>query len=334
MKKRSADYNKGYQDAIKKIKEQLNSQSSQSSLSNNQNTNRDKGTDSNGNKVGQVSENDLQISNDKDYPNTVGGIINKSIGDQIREAENMNKVAGSESQLEQRSQECANDARKVAEKKQQGDTSGPWSDFISKIANLYNVTTNWRKELKKIVGICISPLDKRSAYANKNVLVSQDRIYRTSKDKYESLNYIIAAVDVSGSMDEKQQMMCLKEVYQTALQKNPLKIYIIYFDTEVLRTDEFKSIKDLEKYMKKPKYIQGGGTSAESVFKYLRTDPKFKGKKAELLMIFTDGYIDQPKRDMKTTKWLVWIITNNPIWELKNNDSHTKVVYLKSEDIK
>ena len=59
----------------------------------------------------------------------------------------------------------------------------------SKLEGLYKVSSDWKKELRKVVGHSISPEDKRQAYANKNVLVSQDRIARTDKDKYDNLDY-------------------------------------------------------------------------------------------------------------------------------------------------
>jgi hypothetical protein len=63
---------------------------------------------------------------------------------------------------------------------------------MSKLEGLYKTSKDWKKDLKKIVGHSISPDEKRQAYAHKNVLVTQDRIARTDKDKYDNLDYMMA----------------------------------------------------------------------------------------------------------------------------------------------
>ena len=107
--------------------------------------------------------------------------------------------------------------------KQIGSMKGNWSSVINSI---YKVKSDWKKELRKIVGHSISPDDKRSAYANKNVLVSQDRLARTDKDKYDNLDYMMAWIDSSGSMTDDNLKRVLTELYSMALAKKPIKLVI------------------------------------------------------------------------------------------------------------
>ena len=78
---------------------------------------------------------------------------------------------------------------------------------------------DWKKALKYVVGKSINDAEKRQAYANKNILISQDRIARTDKDKFDNMDYMIAFIDSSGSMSDDQLKMVLSEVYSLALQK-------------------------------------------------------------------------------------------------------------------
>ena len=58
-----------------------------------------------------------------------------------------------------------------------------------------------KKALKYVVGRSINDSEKRQAYANKNILVSQDRIARTDKDKFDNMDYLLAVIDTSGSVN-------------------------------------------------------------------------------------------------------------------------------------
>ena len=183
------------------------------------------------------------------------------------------------------------------------------------------------------MGASISPDDKRQAYANKNILISQDRVARTDKDKYDCMDYMVVAIDTSGSMTEEYLRQCLAEIYQVALAKKPLKLVIIQFDTRIADIQEFTNLNDLKKNMHKYELKGGGGTEVKPVFDLLAKDRKYSRRPAELLMIFTDGWLEQYPRNMRTTKNLVWVIIDNLSFELKKKDAHTKVIRIKSSDM-
>ena len=261
-------------------------------------------------------------------PGTAGGMISKETGDKISEAEGYDKEGGNEDSA---AKEWAERAKRAAS--QMAGKGEGYERLRSTFDNLYKATKDWKKELKKLVGQSISPDDKRSAYANKNILISQDRIARTDKDKYDCMDYMVVAIDTSGSMTEEYLHQCLCEIYQIALAKKPLKLVIIQFDTRIADIQKFTNLNELKKKMHKYELKGGGGTEVKPVFDLLLKDRKYSRRPAELLMIFTDGYLEQYKRNMRTMKNLIWVVIDNVGFDLKYKDAQTKCIRIKSSDI-
>ena len=261
-------------------------------------------------------------------PATAGGMISKQTGDKLAEAEGYDKQGGNEESVAKEWQERAQKAASQMAGKNEG-----YERLKATFDNLYKATKDWKKELKKIVGQSISPDDKRSAYANKNILISQDRIARTEKDKYDNVDYMVAAIDTSGSMTQEYMNQCLMEIYQVALAKKPLKLVIVQFDTRITDIQEFTSLADLKRKMVHYQIKGGGGTEVKPVFDMFLKDPKYKRRPTELLMIFTDGYLEQYKRNPRTMKHLVWVIVDNLSFEVQYKDINTKCVRIKSSDM-
>ena len=261
-------------------------------------------------------------------PGTAGGMISKETGDKISEAEGYDKAGGNE---ESAAKEWAERAKRAAS--QMAGKGEGYERLRGTLDDLYKTTKDWKKELKKIVGQSISPDDKRQAYANKNILISQDRIARTDKDKYDCMDYMVVAIDTSGSMTEEYLHQCLCEIYAIALAKKPLKLVILQFDTRIADIQEFTNLNDLKKKMHKYELKGGGGTECKPVFDLLLKDPKFKRRPAELLMIFTDGYLTTYPRNVRTMKNLIWVVIDNNSFEPVKKDAHTKVIRIKSADI-
>ena len=263
-------------------------------------------------------------------PGTAGGMISQSDGDNIIEKEGYEKEGGNEASTEREWKDAAlKNINKLP--KNAGTDAG---DLKSKIEALYKVTSDWKKELKKVVGHSISPDEKRSAYANKNILISQDRIARTDKDKYDNVDYMMAWIDSSGSMSDDQLRQCLSEVYSVALAKKPLKLVVIQCDTKIQDIKEYTNLQQLKKDMVKATVKGRGGTELKPCWDLLIKDPKYKRRPAELVMVFTDGYLTQYKRNPRTMRNLCWVILDNPSWTLGNKDIATKVVHIRTSDIK
>ena len=260
-------------------------------------------------------------------PGQAGGMIDKQTGDEIAEKEGYEKEGGSESSLEREWKE----ATLAATKKMKGNKAG---DFISRIEGLYKTSQDWKKDLKRIVGASISPEEKRQAYANKNILISQNRIARTDKDKYDNLDYMMAWIDSSGSMSDEQLKMCLSEVYAVALAKKPVKLIVIQCDTRIQSIEEYTNLSQLKKDIVHATVKGRGGTNLKPCWDLLKNDPKYKRRTAELVMVFTDGWLDQYKRDPRTMKHLCWVILDNPGFNIQYKDINTKCVHLNTENIK
>lgn len=271
--------------------------------------------------------------NFKDIPSTAGGMISPTAGEKLAEQEGYEKFGGSESSTER---DWAEAALKETEKFK-GNLPG---NFVAKIQGMYKTSTDWKKTLRNIVGHSLSPEDKRQAYANKNVLVSQDRIARTDKDKYDNMDYMMAWVDSSGSMSDDQLKMCLSELYSLALAKKPMKLVLVQCDTKIHEIKEWTSMSAFQRDIVKQTVKGRGGTDLKPCWELLRNGcgvkewKKYTRTNPELIIIFTDGGLDQYKRDPRKMPNLCWAILDNPAWEVQYKDRNTKCVHLKTTDIR
>lgn len=281
-----------------------------------------------GDKHGEVRPEDCEGPNSlNNVPGNPGGMIDRQDGDNIVEKEGYDKEGGSDSAVER---EWKDAAIKAATKMKGNGPGG----LKSKIEGLYKTVTDWKKELKKIVGFSISPDDKRQAYANKNILISQDRIARTDKDKYDNLDYMMAWIDSSGSMSDDQLKMCLSEVYSTALAKKPLKLVVIQCDTRIQEIKEYTDLRQLKNDMIHATVKGRGGTELKPCWDLLKNDKKYNRRPCELVMIFTDGGLTQYKRDVRTMRNICWVILDNPSFNLQYKDINTKCVHINTDSIK
>ena len=144
---------------------------------------------------------------------------------------------------------------------------------------------------------------------------------------------MVAAIATSGSMTEKYQQMCLMEIYQVALAKKPLKLVVVQFDTRITDIQEFRNPGELKKNMHSYTLKGGGGTEVKPVFDMFLKDPRYRRRPAECVLIFTDGFLTQYKRNPRTMKHLVWVVVDNMSFDLKFKDANTKCVRIKSSDM-
>lgn len=258
-----------------------------------------------------------------DTPSQAGGVIDKKDGDKMAEQEGYEKQGGSEAGVES---DWEKDAMKAADSIQKKAGSSPaYEKWASKIKSMNRPTTDWKKTLRKVVGRCLSDEDKRQAYANKNTLVAQGRIARTDKDKYDALSTIVVFIDTSGSMDDSYKQECLEEVYHVANQKKATKLLLIPFDTEPKDFIVINNIQKLKQDIQRGlvHLKGGGGTNLKRCWDLFKTDKRFKGACFELVMIFTDGALQQLKRLPRSMQHLVWVIDKDPSWEIQYKDSAT-----------
>ena len=263
-----------------------------------------------------------------DIPDIPGGIMDRKSGDKLAEQEGYEKEGGDDNSTAKDWEDRAIKAAREFSK--QGKGAQKWA---SKIFDIYKSKADWKKELRKVVGRSISEEDKRRGYTSNNILVSQDRIALTDKQKFDNLDYILVCLDTSGSFfgDKEYIKQSLTEIANIALAKKPMRIYIVYWDTQVADIDEFTSAQDLIKNLKAGKVVAkgGGGTDPQCIWQMLKTDKRFRRIRPELTVIFTDGYFSPtPKRDSRRMQNLVWCVIDNPSWQ-PIPDQFTKTLHIK-----
>lgn len=341
---KSSGYNNGYNDAINAIKQMMNGGGSEEGsgsggfkpdprlempdMQGQSNEQGKGGTGQGEGGTGIVNPEDCKpIEGIGSIPKEPGSMCDSKTGDKIAKEEGYDPLGGSDSAIEKEWK----DATMKAKGKLKGTDAG---SFISKLDEIYKVSHDWKKELKKIVGMSITPEDKRQAYAHKNTLVSQDRIARTDKDKYDTLDYMMVWVDSSGSMTDEMLRKCLSEVYYVALAKKPIKLVVVQCDTQITDIKEYTNLKQLKTDIIHATVKGRGGTELKPCWDLLKYNNKYKRRPSDLVMIFTDGYLNQYKRDPRTMKNLCWVIIDNPSFDVQYNDVNTKVVHIKSNDIR
>lgn len=254
---------------------------------------------------------------------TAGSMLDAKEGQKIAKEEGYDDVGANESALEK---EWENKARGVA-KKLKGTGAG--NDILADklLATSIKGTNEWKKILKDIVGRSVSPEDKRRGYTHNNILVSQDRVALSDKEKYDNVDYIMAWVDTSGSMSQEDLNKALSMMLMVAQAKKPTKLVVCQFDTRVADIKEFDKVDRIEKDMRKMKIKGGGGTDVKCCFDLLADKKsKYTRQVPELVVIFTDGYLDQYRRDKRRMQNLVWVVQDHPSFELEYPDSHTKLI--------
>ena len=254
---------------------------------------------------------------------TAGSMLDAKEGQKIAKEEGYDDVGANESALEK---EWENKAREVA-KKLKGTGAG--NDILADklLATSIKGTNEWKKILKDIVGRSVSPEDKRRGYTHNNILVSQDRVALSDKEKYDNVDYIMAWVDTSGSMSQEDLNKALSMMLMVAQAKKPTKLVVCQFDTRVADIKEFDKVDRIEKDMRKMKIKGGGGTDIKCCFDLLADKKsKYARQVPELVVIFTDGYLDQYRRDKRRMQNLVWVVQDHPSFELEYPDSHTKLI--------
>lgn len=360
------DYNEGYQSAIEAIKQALkgggqgsdqgtplpkgakpvpvqsnsqqkkgqNGQSDQSKNQPNnsqdgagggqQNSNNRDADPSYGENVGDARNEPIPVNPGLDkVPETPGGMIDEKTADDIVKSE------GYESNAESVDRATTTIENKV--KNSMGSAPGALKSVLQKI---FYKGSDWKKELKRVIGRSLNPYDKRSAYANKNTLVSQDRIARTDKDKFDNIDFIMCCIDSSGSVTDKELQYILSEIYAMALQIKPITLVVVQCDTRIQDVKIYNDIRSLKRDVIHAEVKGRGGTDFKDCWDFLKTDPRVKRKNCEVFIIFTDGECPQYPRDRRAMQNLCWCIFDNPGFETAYKDKFTWKVNIDTKNIK
>lgn len=362
MARHTKEWNEGYQAAIEAIKKamenggsgsgsggeglpsdmipppgqggQQNSSDSKGSNSGSGSQGSSSRTDANNPNQGNVRPEDCCSNNSgvEGTPSTPGGFFSKEEGDKLAKSEGYEKEGGAQDAVER---DWKDSALKATQKL--GTPGDIWGKLKSTIEGLYKVSTDWKKAFSYIVGKSINDADTRRALVHKNTLVSQGRMAYTDKDKYDNMDYMIAVVDSSGSMSDDDLKHMLSEIYALAVAKKPaLKLYVIQCDTKVQDIKEYHNVSELKKDIIHATVKGRGGTDMGDFFKLMKTDKRFNRIMPDLVILFTDSDSRnrQYPRDRRTMNWLCWCILDDPGFNLKYPDKQTKIVHIKSSDVK
>jgi hypothetical protein len=351
------EYNKGYNEAIEYIKKILSGQSNQNSGNGNsqdqdngldkdlsgtpagntenqshqqnqsqqQNQLGSQGQSSRGNgSQGKVSASDCTDLTSSPSP---GGITNSDIGNKIAKAEGYPEGSSEDGNAKDW-KEAANNAEKSIKP---GSKAG---SLLSKIQILWKTQVDWKKAFRTIVGKSLNTTDKRRAFANKNVLVSQDRVARTDKDKYDNIDYVCVFTDSSGSVSDDDLRYMLGEIYSIIYNIKPETLVLGQFDTSITDIQTFHTPKEFKKYALCATVKGRGGTECKCIWDLLQNDPRFKRSSSEMVIIMTDGYLTTYRRNPKTMQNLCWVILDNPSFNNPNKDPKTSVIHINTSQIK
>ena len=112
---------------------------------------------------------------------------------------------------------------------------------------------------------------------------------------------IVVALDMSGSISNKQCQSFLSEVSGMMEMFNGFKIHVFCFDTEIYNPQTF--ISDNLDTMGDYEPMGGGGTDFTSIFRYL----KERGEDTKRLIVFTDGmpFGSWGTEDFTDTTWII-----------------------------
>lgn len=269
-----------------------------------------------------------------DVPSTPGGFFSKEEGDKLAQSEGYDKEGGGQDSVERSWKDASiKAAQNIKDSGKPGDV---WGKLKSTIEGLYKPTKDWKKAFDYVIGKSFNDAETRSALVNKNILISQDRMARTEKDKYDNPDYMICVIDSSGSMSDDDLKFMLSEIYALALAKKPLKLYVIQCDTKVQEIKEYNNLQELKKDSLKATVKGRGGTDMGGFFKMFATDKRFTKQAPDLIILFTDSDSRgrQYRRDRRKMNWLCWCVMDDPGFTLQFPDKMTKIIHLKSSDIK
>jgi len=171
------------------------------------------------------------------------------------------------------------------------------------IDGLLNPPIDWREALREfIVDTCTG--NDYSTYRRPNRKYLSAGLYMPS-GATDKIGRVVAAVDMSGSVGNREQAIVLGAAVDMAEQVKPEGIDLIYWDTKVAN-HEFYDEDGYADLRQRTKPAGGGGTNVECVPPFLAEqsiDP-------QCAIVLTDGYLGGGWGDWPCP--VLWIILDNP----------------------
>lgn len=179
-------------------------------------------------------------------------------------------------------------------------------DLPRAITEMLDGQVDWKKEFAEFVSSFARGKDEYTwRKFNKRLLPSD--LYIPSVET-ETIGEVIYAIDTSGSISQQQINEFAAEIVKGAEAVCPEKIRVLWWDTkvhgeQVFEPEQYQEIGSLLKPM------GGGGTRVSCVSEHINK----KNLKAECVVVFTDGYLEND------VKWdismpTLWLVTCNQHW--------------------
>ena len=188
------------------------------------------------------------------------------------------------------------------------------------ITDLLKPQVDWREVMREFISTTCSGNDY-STWRRPNRRFVSAGVYMPSGIS-ESVEGVVVAGDMSGSIGQREQSVILTEAKQMFDTVHPNWVRMLYWDTQVCSDEKYEQ-HELDDFIRSTKPKGGGGTDVECVPKYM-TDNNIK---AQAAIIITDGYLGR--------SWGSW---NCPVlWVIIDNERAKPptgvVVHVKSGDL-
>jgi len=187
------------------------------------------------------------------------------------------------------------------------------------ITDLLKPQVDWREVMREFITTTCAGNDY-STWKRPNRRYMTSGVYMPSGIS-ESVEGIVVAGDMSGSIGEAEQAVILTEAKSCFDAVQPSWVRMLYWDTEVC-SDEVYEQHELDDFIKSTKPVGGGGTNVECVPAHITKH----GIKAQAAIVITDGYVGS---------WGTW---DCPVlWVILDNDRAKPdvgtVIHVKSGDL-
>jgi len=170
------------------------------------------------------------------------------------------------------------------------------------ITDLLKPQVDWREVMREFISTTCSGNDY-STWRRPNRRFVSAGVYMPSGIS-ESVEGVVVAGDMSGSIGQREQSVILTEAKQMFDTVHPNWVRMLYWDTQVCSDEKYEQ-HELDDFVRSTKPKGGGGTDVECVPKYM-TDNNIK---AQAAIIITDGYLGKSWGSWNCP--VLWVIIDN-----------------------
>lgn len=232
-------------------------------------------------KDGKISDKYGEVGNDSDFESNPAS-VDKDFADKMKE-----NIISSAMEVSQRSK-------------------GSLPDYIGQmIEKMLEPEFNWKELLSQF--ITKINLEKKSWTRPNRRHIWQDEYVQGRYD--ESLN-VCCLVDTSGSCSSDLTKF-MSELSGLIASFGDYNLTVIECDTEIKNISEYNNTNPFPvDNISKIKMYGGGGSDFRPAFDKICEDLSYDDNKYNIIVVFTDGYIDVPRYN-QTGKEIIWVLTKD-----------------------